>query len=103
MEPQLREQNTSTIAYSKYKADGKKERDHKIIVWVLKTYGELTAYGIAKKAFYKELVNGIERTKKLSYIAVDRRMKELRVAGLIESTQKIEDDDGALRMGHRAI
>ncbi|WP_431129665.1 hypothetical protein [Flagellimonas flava] len=100
---QVREQSTSTIAYAKYKADGKKERDQKIIVWVLKTYGELTAYGIAKKAFYKELVNGIERIKKLSYVAVERRMKELRVSGLAKATRKIRDDDDALRMAHVAL
>jgi hypothetical protein len=103
METQVREQSTSTIAYEKYLANGKKDRDHKIIVWVLKTYGELTAYGIAKKAYYKELVHGIERIKKLNYIAVDRRMKELRVAGLIESTKRVKDDDGSLRMAHVAI
>lgn len=103
METQVREQSTSTIAYDKYLSDGKKDRDHKIIVWVLKTYGELTAYGIAKKAYYKVLVNGIERVKKLNYIAVDRRMKELRVAGLAKSTTKIKDDDGSLRMGHVAL
>ncbi|MBO0323506.1 hypothetical protein J0X14_14450 [Muricauda sp. CAU 1633] len=88
---------TSTLAYDKYRADGKKERDHKIILWVLSTYGRLTAFGIAKRAFYKVMENGRERTRKLDYIAVNRRMKELRESSLVEIVDRHKDVDGSLR------
>ncbi len=95
---------TSVLAYDKYKADGKKERDEKIILWVLETFGNLTAFGIAKHAFYKQKDNfGVIRTYKLNYVAVNRRMAQLREKGLVEHTEKVTDSYGGQRMCYKII
>lgn len=97
------QQETSLMAYEKVRANGNKERDQNIIVWVLETYGKLSAYGIAKYAYYTKVVNGIKRKYKLNYVAVNRRMSELRNEGRVEIVGRVTDEDGSTRNEYRAL
>lgn len=96
-------QETSLMAYEKVRANGNKERDQEIILWVLKKYGKLTAFGIAKRAYYTKMVGGFKRKYKLDYVAVNRRMSELRNAGLIELVGRKVDTDGSTRNEYMAL
>lgn len=97
-------QQTSLIAYEKVRANGNKERDQNIILWVLQTYGKLTAYGIAKHAFYySNDERGNRRKYKLTYHAVSRRLSELRNDGKVEITGRVVDADGSTRNEYLAL
>lgn len=91
-------QETSLMAYEKVKELGKIQLHHLIIAWVLYKYGKLTAYGIAKRAWYYDNDNfGRKRKYKLDYLQVSRRMSELRNQGKVEIVGKKKDLDGATR------
>lgn len=67
---------TSQIARQKF--EGIKPLHHKIILWVLKTYGPATNYGIAKNSLYVDKDNfGRNRTYMLSYYQINKRTSEL--------------------------
>lgn len=91
-------QETSLMAYDKFKAEGKEESHEEVILRVLRTYGKLTAYGIGKRSKHKAKdKQGRLRDYVLSDVAVNRRIAKLRRDDRIQLVGRKKDTDGVTR------